>query len=253
MKKFTSIIFVFILVISILIILIQANPNISTAVILQKAFSATGAKIAASEIYIRAELDAEGFENMEKRQQLLSDIIAGAGGDIAGLKPVYTSVDNDISFGNETDYLISDNSNIHIRLLKNRQEGESEKYQAIISLTDTSQEQEMAASVTGLTDVLKKVDINPEINLCITGSLNGNLKENELEVICKKTLDSIGANRVEGIRDKGLISVSAFSPSIDEAVRVNGKQVNLNMAVRYNSYEGKTYIWLATPVITTEY
>ena len=253
MKKFTSIIIIFILVISILIIIIQAKPNISTAVILQKAFSATGAKIATSEIYIRAELDTEGFENMEKRQQLLSDIIAGAGGDIAGVKPVFSSIDNDISFGNEIDYIISDNSSIHISLLKNRQMGASEKYQAVISLTDTSQKQEMAAAVSRLTDVLKRVDLNPEINLRITGSLDGNLKESELEAVCKKALDSVGANRVEGMRDKGLISVSAFSPSIDEAVRVNGKQVNLNIAVRYNSYEGKTYIWLATPVITTEY
>jgi len=34
---------------------------------------------------------------------------------------------------------------------------------------------------------------------------------------------------------------------------VNGKKVNMNLAIRYNSYEDRTYIWLATPVITVEY
>lgn len=83
--------------------------------------------------------------------------------------------------------------------------------------------------------------------------MDGKLNDNELETVCERIFKSAGADKVEGMRDGGLVSVSAFSPVIDEAVRVNGKRINLNVAVRYNSYEGKTYIWLATPVITTEY
>lgn len=254
MKRFTFVITVFILVISIFIILIQADkPENSTVTVIQKAFNATGAKVASSEIYMRGELEAGSCEIAGERQQLLSDIITGVGGDTANVKPVFTSINSDISFGTETDYIIDDNSSIHISILKDRQQGSIEVYQVSISLTNTSQQPEMASSVEALTAVLKKCDMNPDINICITGSLDGNLKDSELETVCAKILESAGANKVEGMKDKGLISVSAFSPSINEAVRVNGKQVNLNVAVRYNSYEGKTYIWLATPVITTEY
>lgn len=254
MKRFTFIFAVFILVVSIFIIIIQSNEHEnSTVAVIQKAFDTTGAEVVSSEIYMRAGLEAGSCESADERQQLLSDIITGAGGDAAELKPVFYSIDNDGSFGTETDYIINDNISIYIGILKNRQEGTAEDFQVSVTLTNTSQQPEIEASIAGLKAALKRYDINPSVNICITGSLDGNLKDSELEVICAEVFESTGANKVEGMKDKGLISISAFSPSINGAVRVNGKQVNLNMAMRYNSYEGKTYIWLATPVITTEY
>ena len=74
-----------------------------------------------------------------------------------------------------------------------------------------------------------------------------------LEEISGRILTETGAKRIEGIKDRNYISVSAYSPYIQEFIQVRGKRVNLNLAARYNSYEDKTYIWLATPVITTEY
>lgn len=254
MKKFTFVISVFILVVSIFIIIILVDkPESTTVAVIQKAFDATGAKVASSEIYMRGKLKAGSCENSYEQQLLLSEIITEIGGDTEAIEPVFSSIDNDSSFGTETDYIINDNSSIHISILKDRQVELTAEYQVIISLTDTSQQPEMAASVAGLTNVVKRYGMNPDINICITGSLKGNLEDSELETVCAKIFDSARANRVEGMRDKGLISVSAFSPAISNAVRVNGKQVNLNVAVRYNSYEGRTYIWLATPVITTEY
>jgi len=61
------------------------------------------------------------------------------------------------------------------------------------------------------------------------------------------------AKKVEGITEENLISISAYSPRVKSSILVNEKRVNINLAMRYNSYEDKTYIWLATPVITTEY
>lgn len=255
MKKFTFVAIVFILVVSIFIILIQEHKTENaTGAILQKAFDATGAKLVSSEIYMRGKLEAENFEYADDRQELLCDIITGAGGDIANLKPVFSFIDNDSSYGTETDYIINDNSSIHISILKSRHQEPAEVYHVSISLTNTSQQPEMAALAAGIKTALKnRYNMKPTLNMCIIGSLDGNLKDSDLENICARIFKSAGADKIEGMRDKGLISVSAFSPSINEAVRVNGKQVNLNVAVRYNSYEGKTYIWLATPVITTEY
>jgi hypothetical protein len=58
---------------------------------------------------------------------------------------------------------------------------------------------------------------------------------------------------VEGIRDGSLISLSAYSPLLKDSIKVRGKRVNINLAARYSAFEDKTYIWLASPVITTEY
>lgn len=253
MKKLI-IIFAFILVISISIIIMQTiRPGESAALMIQEAFAATGAEIVSSEIYIRCTLTDGSFESEEQQKRLMKELIDGAGGDTAGAAPDFTEIDTDISYGTETDYIINNNSSINISVLKYTQDNETDRYRLTVSLADTSRKPEISKLTAGLTGILLKHCAHPEVNISITGSLDGNLKDYEIEALCGEVFRRIHADRVEGMVDNGLTSITAFSRSIKDAVRVNGRRVNINMAARYNSYEGKTYIWLASPVITTEY
>ncbi len=112
----------------------------------------------------------------------------------------------------------------------------------------------------GLLEIKRKVvsfmedkNLDFKDNLSLTGYINGKLDSNELNNTFRKVFNSAGAKKVEGIKDNNLISLSAYSPNVKNFISVNGNRVNLNVAIRYNSYEDKTYIWLATPVITKEY
>ena len=253
MKKIiiTTIILLFI---SIFILFIRnEQPGDSTTAIMQRAFKATGAQIVSSEVYLRCKLDEVSFRGEDMRQQLSKEIISASGGDALNILPVFQSIDNDISSGTETGYIINEDQRIHISILRDVQGNTADGYGLFASLVDTSRHQVAAESVARITNALKNYGVEPEINISITGCLEGNLLEKEVEELCSKVFDSISADKVEGINDDGLISVSAFSPSIRDTIRVNGRRVNVNLATRYNSYEGKTYIWLATPVITTEY
>lgn len=253
MKKiiFTTIILLFI---SIFILFMRNNqPGDSTAAIMQKAFKVTGAQIVSSEVYLRGKLDDVSFHREDMRQQLSKEIISGSGGDVLHVLPVFQSIDNDISSGTETGYIINEDQRIHISILRDVQGSTANGYRLFVSLVDTSRRQEVAESAAKITNALKYYGVEPEVNISITGCLEGNLPEKEVEELCNRVFDSISADKVEGINDDGMISVSAFSPSIRDTIRVNGRRVNINLASRYNSYEGKTYIWLATPVITTEY
>lgn len=253
MKKIiiTTIILLFISI----FILFMRNEQLqdSTDAIMQRAFNVTGAQIVSSEVYFRGKLDEVSFQGEDMRQQLSKDIISDSGGDVLNVLPVFQSIDNDISSGTETGYIINEDQRIHISILRDVQGNTADCYRLLVSLVNTSQRQETAESVAKIINVLKNYGVEPEVNISITGCLEGNLPENEVEELCSRVFDSISADKVEGINEDGLISVSAFSPSINDTIRVNGRRVNVNLASRYNSYEGKTYIWLATPVITTEY
>ncbi len=254
MKKFTFAVLIFILVISIFFISIQkVQQENSTAAVMNTAFKATGASAVSCEVFIRCDLSSADFEKEEIRRQLLCDMISGAGGDPAGKEPIFTNIDNDLSFGTQTDYIISEYNSIHTSVLKDRQAKTPDLFRLAATYDDTSGSFDMAKVVKGLYGVFEKYAKEPSVNISITGSLDGKLDEDKLDRLYEKVFETIGANEVEGIDEAGLVSVSAFSPSIRDAVRVNGRRININMAARYNSYEGKTYIWLATPVITTEY
>lgn len=260
MKKVIFIFINLIIVVSIFLILmqltelIQLNEYENTKIdILMEAFSSTGAGIVSSEIYISGKA-GHVFDDAEKRNMIITELIASAvPGTAAGAKPFMQQIENDNSFGTAADYAFNENASIHISLLKDPQGKPEDDYLAAVSLTDTSQEPDLKAAVSGIIKVFEKYGIEADVNICITGSIEGKPESNELEKICQDVFKAAEAKEVEGIRDNGLISVSAFAPSIDGSVKVNGRDINLNIAIRYNSYEGKTYIWLATPVITTEY
>jgi len=234
--------------------LIQINEHENTKTdILMEAFNSTGATAVSSEIYISGKA-GHVFDDSEKRNMLIKELIASAKpGIAAGAKPVLQHIDNDNSFGTVADYTFNEYTSVHISLLKHPQDKADDVYLASVSLTDTSRKPELKTALSGLTKVFEKFGIEADVNICITGSIEGKPEESELEEICRNAFKAAEAKEVEGIRDNGLISVSAFAPSIDGSVKVNGRDINLNIAIRYNSYEGKTYIWLATPVITTEY
>lgn len=253
MKKFFCIT-ITLLFISIFILFMQrTRTEDSTAVILQKAFDVTGAEIVCSEVYIRGKTVDESLNEDSMRQLIAKEIISGSGGDVLEALPVFQSIDNDIVKGTETQYIIDDEHSIYISIVRDVQEYIPGEYNISVRIADTSGRQAPPAFVTGITDILRSYGVEPEVNISITGCIKEHLSESEVEQLCSRVFKSISADKVEGISDDGLISVSAFSPSIREAIRFNGKRVNVNLASRYNSYEGKTYIWLATPVIMTEY
>lgn len=90
-------------------------------------------------------------------------------------------------------------------------------------------------------------------NLGLTGYIEGRLEMDELNNLLKKVFQGVSAKKIEGIRDNNLISISAYSPAVKNYISVDGNKINLNVAIRYNSYENSTYIWLATPVIAKGY
>lgn len=254
MKRFTFIAAVFILVVSIFLLLMQKEQkDYSTANIIQSAFHTTGATVVTSEIYIRGRLEAETCDDQQERRSLLTDIIRYAGGNIKTVRPVFAEMDTDTGIGTQADYIINDDSSIHTSVFCEKLGLSIRDSWVTVSLTNTSQKQELEETAANLEALLKKYSGSTSVNISITGSLEGTLDNSEVDSICAKILESAGASKVEGLQENDLVSISAFSPSIGNTVRVNGKRINLNVAVRYNSYEGKTYIWLASPVITTEY
>lgn len=91
------------------------------------------------------------------------------------------------------------------------------------------------------------------VTSCIIGRYEDDIPENRKEEIINSILESIGATEVERTIYDGMVSVSAHTPGVQEYIELGQKKINFNIAMRYNSYEGKTYIWLGSPVISVEY
>ncbi|MBP2645414.1 MAG: hypothetical protein H6Q75_854 [Firmicutes bacterium] len=98
-----------------------------------------------------------------------------------------------------------------------------------------------------------KVGKYPEISTCLVGWLNGKLEQDNWEKKLLCATKSMNAKDIQTVVQPEYISMSAYSPCIKERLRLGDKQVNVNVAIRYSSYDNRTYVIIGSPVIPGEY
>lgn len=215
---------------------------------LQKSFNKSGAKVVKSEIYLWDRL--------------------GSGKDVKSLFSSFTdeiisklnvTKDRDFkktTFENDSIYKVDaegvTSGGRIITICCSMQKGADER-QLNIKITQDLSNEGLVETRQKAAKVFNDFGMNPKVNTCITGTFEGNMNYSDLNRVLGSVFKTADARKVEGIEDGKLLSVSAYSPVIDGFIKVNDKKINMNAAIRYNSFENKTYIWLATPVITTEY
>lgn len=220
--------------------------------VLSKAFNESGAKPVNAEVYFWGKLNDKKNSNIDELKELVvsisNELGLNKGSDLST-----TAVKNDLIQEIQLKGIMDGNRIAAINAQLNKvRDGKDERYISV-TVTEDMSNIDLERTKKEVMRVLKEFDINAKVSSCLTGSYNGKLNKNQMNNICRKVFKEASARKVEGIKDGNLISVSAYSPSINNYIKVEENRVNLNIALRYNSYEDKTYIWLATPVITTEY
>lgn len=102
-------------------------------------------------------------------------------------------------------------------------------------------------------NIFQKMGKDPEIKTSIVGTFNGNIKNDEKMEIVSNIMKRINAKEIERYLQPDIISISAYSPNIDNHIYTGNNKMNLNIAMRHNYTEAKTYIWIATPIISEGY
>lgn len=92
-----------------------------------------------------------------------------------------------------------------------------------------------------------------DITTCVIGTIDGNLEDYFIERDIARAIKRSKGKIIEEYIDEEIVSYMIYTPLIESTIFSGEKKVNLNLAIRYNEYEEKTYIWIGTPIITTGY
>ena len=216
---------------------------------LQDAFSSTGAKFVNSEVYIWSYIDEQknSSENLFNFADQLA-IELNITRDAAVSNKIVSN-----GFINKTDIIGTCADGKSVCVSTQLSKDNIQKSNISVNVINKLNNQDINDSTRLLEEKFKKFGLNPKVNTCIIGCFDGKLDYEEMNRISKIILNGTKAKDIKGIYDNNLISISAYSPYIDNTIELEGKRLNMNIALRYNAYEDKTYIWLATPVITIEY
>ncbi|MBP2651106.1 MAG: hypothetical protein H6Q74_1931 [Firmicutes bacterium] len=102
-------------------------------------------------------------------------------------------------------------------------------------------------------DTLTRKDDNPEISTCLVGWLDGKLEQDIWVKKLSNALRVLGVSEAQSLVQSDFISITGYSPLLDEWLKMGDKPVNVNLAMRYSSYDDRTYVIIGSPVIAGEY
>ncbi|HBC93197.1 MAG TPA: hypothetical protein DCZ10_09965 [Pelotomaculum sp.] len=91
------------------------------------------------------------------------------------------------------------------------------------------------------------------VALTYTGKINWALNQEELLSRAEEVMAGAGATIQEKTIKDNLVSLTGHTENLPDGLRYDGKEVNLNVAFRSNLQEQATYVYVASPVIYTEY
>lgn len=218
---------------------------------LQNIFSDTGAKFVNSEVYVWSNID-EQYKSQESLLGFANQLSENVGlSDKRDL--LKKSSRKDAAVKTEINGSTADGKTVCITAQFNEGKNDTEKNVVSIDVINKLTQLDINDTANLLKEKFKSFGLNPKVNTCIIGYFDGKLDYVEMNRISKLILEEAKAKKVNRMSDKNLISISAYSPLIDNDIEIEGKKINMNLALRYNAYENKTYIWFATPVITIEY
>ena len=217
---------------------------------LQNSFLKAGANFVNCEVYVWCNTDKLhcGPDGIVEICEKLSDSIGIVKNDDYSIN----TINNDFIRKTEIKGSTSDGKTACIVSQLNKSGEESNSYISVDIINEQKQA-DLNDTAQLLEDKFRSFGLNPKVNTCITGYFDGKLDYVEMNKVSNRILKDVKAKKINGISENNLISVSAYSPFIDNNIEIMGKETNINLAIRYNAYEDKTYIWVATPVITIEY
>lgn len=104
-----------------------------------------------------------------------------------------------------------------------------------------------------ISQIFTNLNIQTDIGVTIVGKFDNYLSPIDRYNTVAKIFNMTNALFVEGINTEQLISYSGYTKNCQDFIKVNGKKINLNIALRYHELDQKTYIHIGAPLIYQEY
>lgn len=100
---------------------------------------------------------------------------------------------------------------------------------------------------------LRQYGKDERVAVSLSGWIDGDLSDEELAARAEQLMSGAGAVVQERVVQDNLVSLTGYSTRFSRDLRYAGKEVNLNVAIRRSPSSHGAFIYIASPVILTEY
>ena len=92
-----------------------------------------------------------------------------------------------------------------------------------------------------------------EYNALITGQIDGNLEQPDLEKLFSKIVVASGGKLVNVAYEENYYSAGVYLDQLDNKIVFDDKTVSLQIAANYQEKEDKTYLYFGLPLVFSDY
>lgn len=96
-------------------------------------------------------------------------------------------------------------------------------------------------------------DIDADVTVNLTGNLDGQADLALKNLISNQIIDQMEAKIVAENRTEDIYTIYAYTSQVDDSIKVSGKKINLNISASYDEQKNKTFFYISTPIINTDY
>ena len=222
--------------------------NITEEEALITSFESTGADVLESTISCWTKLNCR-FLSMKEIEDEMTGIISRISPDKAA---TVKSVEGDGQLNKIVLYGFKGSKTYNVAMESVKEEAGGETY-IVFDISMDKSYKDLLTEKRNIINAVQTDESSINFSSCIIGTYKGKLSDAEADKKARIALQSINAKKIDGIENEELKSISAFSSSVGGYVMSGHDRVNVQLALRYSSYDDKTYIWIGTPLIPMEY
>lgn len=142
----------------------------------------------------------------------------------------------------------------HARLLLQHMDQDGQKVMHLqLTITRQGDTDQLGDLVSRLPAALKSEAESSNLSLCLMGHIDGELNPAQMEQLAQGITRQIGGEQVQSVQDGAMVSVTGYTSELGDYLKAENLRINLNLAMRYDDYLGKTVIWAGTPLIAGQY
>lgn len=123
----------------------------------------------------------------------------------------------------------------------------------LLTVTREGEIAQLSDLVSRIPTVFRSEAENSNLSFCLTGHIDGELAPVQMEQLAREIAREIGEEQVQSVQDGAMVSVTGYTPDLGDCLKAENLRINLNLAMRYDDYLGKTVIWAGTPLISGQY
>lgn len=101
--------------------------------------------------------------------------------------------------------------------------------------------------------IYKNIGVEDTTNICLKGSINGELSGREKINMINKLFKAMNAKEITSATMDNTYNVYGYTKNEENYVYQMGEKVNVNIAITYDSEEDITYIHMASPFINKSF